>query len=497
MREAAILRLAHDGPPTRQLTAYLRDEDARVAIGVAQALRLRSDPQALLALADAADRLDEERGLAMAEALVGVALDHEVQLRDLVVPHAPLLHRRVETALRREVQRHLGTLTRRPQWDHAEDYRRLLAGGERAARVLREIILDGDRPERMRAHACWALVRVDGRGSSDTLLAVLQDPFPQVRWHASAALGSLNSRKATERLAGLLDRERVDRQTRSPALTAIRATGTVSKRAYVHLLRLVRTAKLDLATQAAAALRACMRKNEGNAELRKKGEEAIRYRVLRVLTAKGPAAGDAGYAALFALDAGPLPGSLLERMRGHPHPLAQAAATKDSAAALAILRPVLTPEQSWASYEPLRVKVCDLLLRRHGANWADKLAFARSVLGDQNTFAQRRTALRLLEGIPRYELDPLVAQVKRRLTDPRESIQVAAAVVLSRAGHREGDLILATAIYDGAPWRVRTAADTLRLARSDLPAVDPRLPPAERRAQAQRLRARILAADER
>ncbi|MFB3067287.1 MAG: HEAT repeat domain-containing protein, partial [Planctomycetota bacterium] len=188
VREAAILQLAHDGPPTRQLTAYLRDENARVAIGVAQALRLRSDPRALLALAEAADRLEEERGLAMAEALVGVALDHEVPLRDLVVPHAPLLHRRVETALRREVYRHLGTLTR-PQWDHAEDYRRLLAGGERTARVLREIILDGDRPERMRAHACWALVRVDGRGSRDTLLAVLQDPFPQVRWHASAALG--------------------------------------------------------------------------------------------------------------------------------------------------------------------------------------------------------------------------------------------------------------------------------------------------------------------
>jgi hypothetical protein len=470
VRDEAIRRLAAGGPPSAAVAARLADPDERVASGAAEVLRLRRDPDVLAQLARAADVPDATRGAAAAAALVATAGEARVDVAALSFPGMCVLPTRLDDAYGSAVAAALLPLGHRPSVDRPQAYRALHAGGDHAARALRDFARDRRAPAAARAHALHALARLTGEASVEELA----DAEPLVREAAASLVLRYGDEKGLARLAARLDEAGALRPSELHcAVLAARRTRRVGPAGILALERAVRDGEARLAADAAAALLAADPAAGGR---------ALRARVLRHLTDAENRAATGKEAALFELRAGPLPEDLRERMRRAEDPLVAACVAEDP---FARLRPLVG--QGFGDRDAFRIEIVARVLDRPGAPEADRMAFAACALAS-DVGAAHRAGLEALRGIPPEAWAALKPVVVRSLADQEEPIRLAAAALVLPAP--DALLVCADALYDGDPSSARRVASIL--AAANVPGMDPRAPVAERRRASAELRRQAL-----
>jgi len=470
VRDQAVRRLAAGGPPSAAVAALLADPDARVALGAAEVLRLRRDPDVLALLARAADGPDATRGAAAAAALVATAGDARVDVASLGFPGMTVLPARLNGAYRDAARDALLPMEYGPSIDRPQAYRALLAGGDHAARALLDLARDGGTPGPARAHALHAWARLTG----STPVDFLADAEPVVRDAAAALALRYGDPEALARLAGRLEETRTLRTAElHAAAIAVRRTRHVGPAGILVLERAVRDGEIRLAADAAAALLAAA------AEA---GAKALRARALRHVDEAERTAGAGIEIAILELRAGPLPEDLRARMRALEDPLVAACVSDDPAARI---RPVLG--RRLGVREVLRVEIVARLLDRPGATDADRILFAATALVNDAPSA-RRAGLEALRGVPANAWAALLPRITAALTDRDEPLRLAAAALL--VPEPEALLACADALYDGDPWAGRRVAALLAAAR--VPTGDLRAPVGERRRASLELRRQAL-----
>jgi len=470
VRDAAIRSLAEGGPPSTAIAALLGDPDERVALGAAEVLRRRRDPDVLPLLARAADVPDATRGAAAAEALVATAGEALFDVSSLGFPGMTVLPARLDDAYRGTIRDAFLSADSSASVDRPQAYRHLYGGGPHAARALRALAGDTKAPVAARAHALHALVRLTG----DAPLEWLADPEPSLREAAALLVLRYGDASGLARLAARLEQTSALRvlELHCAALAARRA-GRVGPAGVLALERAVRDQEPRLAADAAAAL---LRADP------EAGRNALRARVLRHLAEAERFPGTGCEAALFELRAGPLPDDLRARMRAVEDPLLSACVADDP---VARLRPLLA--QGAGRRESLRVEIAARVLCRPDVPEADRILFAASVLATD--FSSSRCAgLESLRGTDPTRWAALRPLVTERLGDPEESVRVAAAALL--LPDPRAVAVCADALYDGDPWTARRVAAMLLDAK--LGTVDARAPVAERRRASLELRRRAL-----
>jgi len=471
VRERAVAALAESGPPAAELVRQLSHDDPRVVRGVAEVLRVRGDVSVLPELARYADHPDPQRARPAVRALVALALPHRAMLEDLASGR-PRLAARLDAEVAAAVEEHLRDRRGAPNLDFPHAYRPLYAGGRHAAKALRAVLEDRRGDAFVRAHALHALARLQGAGAY--LERALDDPAPEVRSAAAALVWRYAHRQGLERLVDLLESDRaLQPGVRSYAAAAAERLGRLGPKGAVLMERTVTNYGLFSALGAAAALKA---------SYPERAAKVVRGRVLRLLDVERKAAGGGAGAALLDLRVGPLPAGLRARMAATGTPLLQAAATDDSAEALAHLEPVVAPARIRGNGEAVRVRGVYKLLRKHRAPAVARVAFAGSVL-DREASGLRIYGLYVLRGVDPKTWRPLRPSVERALESGRASVRLAAAALLpDRALPAVVD-----ALYDGDPRHARSALRILR-AHPHLPSADRDATVAERRRHALRLR---------
>ncbi len=482
VREGAVERLAHSGPPVEDLAELLIHPDVRVAVGAAAILSRRGEAAALEPLARAVGHDDPERGAAAARALVelGMALDQPVSSW----ARNEREKKRLRAATRRVVDEGVSQLTGRGSADRPYLYRRYFVGEMWAAEALESIARDPERNAGVRSHALMALRRLAGNAAYDVFRTLLTDPDPSVRAQAASALYRCQKTGGYADLARLLEGDQpIYGGMELWAVLGATKTRRVSTKGAAELARVVREGRLASSVRAAKALRRAL----GG----KKTPDIVQWRVRRLLRAAKGNDKIASGAALYHLKAGPLPEDLLEVFRQSHDPILRAVATNDRDEALALLDPVLDPEASVERNEYVRVEVCYWLLWKHNVGWDRRIRFALSVLSSDR-FDFRRKGTYLLQGCPKERLvAPLLPALQRLLGDPYETVSVGAGSVLARAGDREGLDALLIVIYDGDRWATGYALRALKASPFRLDPVGLERPPAERRRWVRQTRAKL------
>jgi hypothetical protein len=461
VREAAIERLALEGPPSMDLVPHVAHGDPRVVAGVAAILRLRRDAAVLPALARHADHADPARADVAAHLLVEIAARRRVPLSDLHFDGMELLPRRLEQAVASQARELLGGYRRSPSLERPQLYRPLYAGGSYAATAVARLARDTQHAGVLRAHALHAYLRLVGRDGRPMVSEALLDPEPEVR--AAAAGLAWRYWFEIDTLARLLDSERALRATvRSYAVAAAERLRRLDREPARRLLDLAWEAPVRTAVGTAAALKVT------HPDLAAK---LIEKHVELALEADQRRVGAGLAAGLFELRVGPLTADLRGRLGAARTPLLRALVERDREKALALVQPSLAPRASVGRQEAYRVEIVYRLLMRHEAPWADRAAFGAAAI-HRDLDSARRLGARALRGAPEELVEPLRPTLRRLLADGDASIRLAAAAVLlpERAARR----VLADALYDGDPISARHVA-------ACLPEVDPKAPVAARR----------------
>ncbi len=479
VRERAIVDLALRGPPTAELLAALDDPDPRRVAGTAAALARRGDRAALPALARLADDIEGARGRAGAEALVAIAFGCDFPLDSLGIGEAALASARIEAAVRREVEELLAATGSRANGDRPQEFRRLFAGGERTARALRRVLVEGAAGA-ARAGALTILLKLTGGDALPECDVLLADADATVRARAAWALLRGGDGAAIARLAALAEQEGdLEVGLHFAVFHAIARCGAVGSRGAMLLETAVRERPLDYALAAANALR---RADPVRAE------RVMRLRAERHLLSEAKSPGAGREIAVFHLLAGPLPPDLVARMASCGTPLLAAAAEPDTSRAIALLGELLAPRLPGGADELYRVRIIDAILRRPEAPWEARAAFSAALLKSEAS-SVRGMALSLLAGAPEEVLVPLRPQLLLTLADPSEGARVGAAAL---AGDSPAALrVLLDALYDGEPALAARIVGALRAARPGWTLPDPRAPVEVRRRAALDLRGRI------
>ncbi|MHC4953710.1 MAG: HEAT repeat domain-containing protein [Planctomycetota bacterium] len=453
VRERAIEALAASAQPTSGLLLLLHEEDPRVRRGVCEVLARRGDPVAIPSLL-----LDGSP--AAADACVRIAHRCRLDLPEIATLATAPMREKIVRAHARAVHRHLDKMRGRLKLKRPQVHRALHAGGAWSAVILRRIAKDTEQPAKKRAHALHAAQLLIGRAQFSDLVALLNDPVPELRAAAITLLWRLHDVRGNRLLARLLDRgSRLTHGELYFVVSAVDQGGTPNAAGYDFLASLIGTAPAPLAADAAGAL------------LRNDKKRAVPLLVARVkeeLRSKSSAA-----AAIFYLRCGAPSAELAALAKDCKEPLVPLAAETDREKARKMLRAQLDPRRG--SQEWIRVRVVTALLVRHNAPFEDRLRYARGVV-DSDVADWRAGAFRLLRGAPQPLIDPLRPKLEAALQQPFESVRVNAAILLlPDAGAQR---VLWTALYDG----------DLRTAWSAGPALDAGLdrhtPLAERRRQA-------------
>ncbi len=470
VRDEAVRRLAAGGPPSAAVAALLADPDGRVALGAAEVLRLRRDPDVLALLARAADAPDATRGAAAAAALVATAGDARVDVASLGFPGMTVLPTRLDAAYRDAVRDAILPLDYAPSLDRPQAYRALVAGGDHAARASLDLACDGGAPGPARAHALHVWARLTGNAPAE----MLSDAEPVVRDAAAALVVRYGDPDALARLAARFDETRSLRTGELHcAAIAVRRTRVVGSAGVLALERAVRDGEIFLAADAAAALLAADAAS---------GAKALRARALRHVAEAERSHGGGAEVAILELRTGPLPEDLRARMRVLEDPLVAACVSEDP---IARIRPLLG--RRLGARETLRVEIVGRLLDRPGATDEDRVLFAATALVNDHP-AARRVGLEALRGVPPEAWAALRPSVTDALADRDEPLRLAAAALL--LPEPEALLACADALYDGDPWAARRIAALL--AQAKVAGCDARAPVAEHRRASLELRRQAL-----
>lgn len=469
VRDAAIRSLVEGDLPSAAIAALLGDPDERVALGAAEVLRLRRDPDVLPLLARAADSPDATRGAAAAAALVATAGEALADVSALSFPGMTVLPSRLDEAYGEAVREALLPLRAPPSAERSQPYRPLFGGGAHAARALAGLAADPGAPAFARAHALHAHARLTGAAPG----GFLGDAEPAVRAAAAELVLRYGGEEDLARLAARLGTRTLRPPELHCAALAARRSGGLGPEGTGALERAVGDRDARVAADAAAALLAA----DPVA-----GERAMRARVLRHLAEAERVPGCGSEAAIFEIRAGPLPEDLRARMRACEDPLVSACVSDDP---VARLRPMLG--RNAGTREIHRVEIAAHVLAEADAADADRILFASSVIASDVSSA-RRAGLEALRGIPQERWAVLLARVAALLEDPDESVRLAAAALL--LPDPRAVVVCADALYDGDPWSARRVG--AMLSRAALGGPDPRAPVADRRKASLELRRRAL-----
>jgi hypothetical protein len=470
VREATIERLATAGPPSADLVAHVADSDARVAAGVAAALRRRCDAAVLPALARHADHPDPARADVAARLLVEIAAVRRRPLSGVHFEGMELLPRRIEQAVEGQAVELLGRYRRPPSLERPQLYRPLYAGGSHAAAVLSRLVRDTGRTALLRAHALHACLRLVGKEGRPLVAEALSDPQPEVR--AAAAQLAWRYGVEIDTLVGLLDAERPLQPTvRTYAIAAAERRRRLSRKAARRIHQLAWEAPVRTAVGTAAALRVTHPDLAGG---------LIKKYVAQALEGDRRRVGAGLEAGIFELRAGPLAPDLRRRLGEARTPLLRALVETDPQKALALVRPSLAPRAAVGRMESYRIEIVLALLRRHDAPWADRVAFGRAAIHRESVRA-RRLGAQALRGAPEELLGPLKPRLRQLLADGDASVRLAAAAVL--VPEPAALEVCRDALYDGDPVAARRVAACLAPAWK----VDPNAPVDRRRRLALRI----------
>jgi hypothetical protein len=450
VRERAVRRLAACERPTAELAARLDDPSVRVAAGVAEALAERDDPAALPALLAAADGPVPARAGPAARAAVRIALEHRVLLDGIDVAGRPRLEARLAAEVRAAVLASLGELRHEPACRHGACYGPLLAAGRFAAPALRALAFDEGRPGRLRGHALHAYARLVGAAAAPVVDRALADPLERLRIVAARLAERYGFEASTRRLAAWLDEDRVLSTTEiAVGIRALPEGARIGDAAAKRLRGVVRHGPHYYAADAAAALRAT-RPAEA--------EAALRLRIDDLLSAPALANGNSLVLVGFWCRLGPFDDALRQRFEATGQPVLRAVLAPDWKTARARLGGLVAPDLPVGGREPGRVRAVYLLLRRFDAPPADRVAYARSVLG-HDASVLRRYGLWSLRGIEPEAWRALRPVVARCLDDHDEWTRLAAARLL--VPDPRALRVCGESLYLGDPVAAREVASIL------------------------------------